>query len=103
MPPAASGHNALAAPLKIAKCATMTQNLGRRTAVPGTTQERPDMATIRMAQVGTKHGHAAGKLQAMLDNPSVEVVGVFEPDAAKRRRRTGATLEGVAEGRGAGR
>lgn len=44
------------------------------------------MATIRMAQVGTKHGHAAGKLQAMLDNKNVEVVGVFEPDAAQRAR-----------------
>ena len=37
------------------------------------------MAKIRMAQYGTKHGHAAGKLQAMLVNPDVEVTGVFEP------------------------
>lgn len=42
------------------------------------------MAPIRMAQYGTKHGHAEGKLQAMLDNPGVEVAGVFEPDAARR-------------------
>ena len=38
------------------------------------------MAKIRMAQYGTKHGHARGKMQAMLINPNVEVAGVFEPD-----------------------
>jgi predicted dehydrogenase len=42
------------------------------------------MAAIRMAQYGTKHGHAAGKLLSMQTNPNVEVVGVFEPDAARR-------------------
>ena len=39
---------------------------------------------IRMAQYGTKHGHAEGVLQVMLENPDVEVVGVHEPDAARR-------------------
>ena len=39
---------------------------------------------IRMAQYGTKHGHAAGKLKSMLDSPDVEVVGLYEPDAARR-------------------
>ena len=33
-----------------------------------------------------KHGHAGGKLQAMLRNPDVEVVGVFEPDAEQRAK-----------------
>lgn len=42
------------------------------------------MAAIRMAQYGTKHGHAAGKLRAMLTNPDTEFVGVFEPDARQR-------------------
>jgi predicted dehydrogenase len=42
------------------------------------------MTAIRMAQYGTKHGHAAGKLVAMLANPDVEVAGVYEPDAARR-------------------
>ena len=42
------------------------------------------MAKIRMAQYGTKHGHARGKLQAMLVNPDVEVAGVFEPDVQQR-------------------
>ena len=44
------------------------------------------MAKIRMAQYGTKHGHARGKLQAMLDNPQVEVAGVFEPDIDRRQK-----------------
>lgn len=39
---------------------------------------------IRMAQFGTKHGHAGGKLLSMLKHPDVEVVGVYEPDAAGR-------------------
>lgn len=43
------------------------------------------MAMIRMAQYGTKHGHAAGKLLAMLENPDVEVAGIFEPDAERRQ------------------
>ena len=39
---------------------------------------------IRMAQYGTGHGHAAGKLQSMLTHPDVECVGVYEPDQARR-------------------
>jgi hypothetical protein len=31
---------------------------------------------IRTALYGTKHSHAAGKLQAMLDNPDCQVAGV---------------------------
>ena len=42
------------------------------------------MAKLRMAQYGTKHGHANGKLLSMLKHPEVEVVGVYEPDAARR-------------------
>ena len=53
------------------------------------TQGRSDAPPMRMAQYGTRHGHAAGKLQAMLDSPDVEVVGVYEPDAERR-----AELEG---------
>jgi predicted dehydrogenase len=37
-----------------------------------------------MAQFGTKHGHAGGKLLAMLRNPEVEVAGVYEPDPVRR-------------------
>ena len=34
---------------------------------------------IRMAQYGTKHGHASGKLRAMQDSADVELVGVYGP------------------------
>ncbi|MDA1347520.1 MAG: hypothetical protein O3A47_01415 [Chloroflexi bacterium] len=44
-----------------------------------------DPRTIRMAQYGTKHGHADGVLGVMLANPDVEVVGLYEPDADRRR------------------
>lgn len=42
------------------------------------------MPRVRMAQYGTKHGHAAGKLAAMRNNQQVELVGVFEPDLERR-------------------
>jgi predicted dehydrogenase len=41
------------------------------------------MAT-RMAQYGTRHGHAGGKAQAMRNNPDVELAGVYEPDPERR-------------------
>jgi predicted dehydrogenase len=43
------------------------------------------MQPIRIAQYGTKHGHAAGKLLALRRNPRVEFAGIFEPDLARRR------------------
>ena len=43
------------------------------------------MAKVRWAQYGTKHGHAAGKAQALLTNPNVELAGIFEPDESQRR------------------
>lgn len=42
------------------------------------------MTKLRVAQYGTKHGHAAGKLLSMLKHPDVEVVGIYEPDPARR-------------------
>lgn len=42
------------------------------------------MPKIRMAQYGTKHGHAAGKLTSMRNNPGVDLAGVYEPDSARR-------------------
>ncbi|BCX03671.1 MAG: hypothetical protein KatS3mg053_1609 [Candidatus Roseilinea sp.] len=44
------------------------------------------MSKLRMAQYGTKHGHAEGKLLAMQTNPQVELAGVYEPDPAQRER-----------------
>ena len=45
--------------------------------------------TARMAQYGVGHGHASGKMLAMRQNAAVEVVGIFEPSAAKRARVEG--------------
>ncbi|MBI3943286.1 MAG: Gfo/Idh/MocA family oxidoreductase [Chloroflexi bacterium] len=42
------------------------------------------MTRIRIAQYGTKHGHAAGKISAMRQNSQVELAGVFEPDPLRR-------------------
>jgi predicted dehydrogenase len=55
------------------------------------------MALVRLAQYGTKHGHAAGKLLALRRNPRVELAGVFEPDPARRREleRAGEPYAGV--------
>lgn len=55
------------------------------------------MAQIRMAQYGTKHGHAAGKAQSMQQNPDVELVGIFEPDSERRRElgASGSAFKGV--------
>src|SRR5258706_14419376 len=52
---------------------------------------------IRIAQYGTKHGHAAGKLEALRRNPRVDFAGVFEPDIARRRELEQAdeTYQGV--------
>jgi predicted dehydrogenase len=36
--------------------------------------------SIRIGQYGVKHGHAAGKAQALRRNPDVEFAGVYEPD-----------------------
>lgn len=41
---------------------------------------------VQMAQYGTKHSHAAGKVVAMQDNPDVELAGVYEPDTEHRAR-----------------
>ncbi len=49
------------------------------------------MTQIRMAQYGTKHGHAAGKLRALQNNPHVDVVGLFEPDQDRRQAVSGTT------------
>ena len=38
---------------------------------------------VRMAQMGTKHGHAAGWAGVMLASPEVDLAGVYEPDRAR--------------------
>lgn len=44
------------------------------------------MNRVRMAQIGTGHGHAAGKMRSMRSSPEVEVAGICEPDEEERRR-----------------
>jgi len=44
---------------------------------------------VQMAQYGTKHSHAAGKIIAMQENPDVELAGVYEPDAEHRAQLAG--------------
>ena len=39
---------------------------------------------LRMAQIGTKHGHALGKWRAMQANLDVELAGIWEPDPDAR-------------------
>lgn len=41
---------------------------------------------IKMAQYGTKHGHALGKLRVMVEHDEVAFVGVFEPDDTQRQK-----------------
>jgi predicted dehydrogenase len=55
------------------------------------------MQKTRIAQYGTKHGHAAGKLLALRRSPRVELVGVFEPDLARRREleQAGGPFQGL--------
>ena len=47
------------------------------------------MNRVRMAQIGTGHGHAAGKMRSMGSSPDVEVAGICEPDDEERRRAEG--------------
>ena len=40
--------------------------------------------SIRIAQIGTKHGHAVGKWRTLVSSPDVAATGIWEPDAAAR-------------------
>ena len=42
---------------------------------------------IRAGILGTQHSHVRGKLQAMLDSPDYEVVGICEHDPAVQKRQ----------------
>lgn len=41
---------------------------------------------LKMAQYGTKHGHAKGVYEVMAAHPEVEMAGVYEPDSARREQ-----------------
>jgi predicted dehydrogenase len=42
--------------------------------------------TVRIAQIGTRHGHALGKWLALCAHPDVEAVGIYEPDPRLRNQ-----------------
>src|SRR5579859_5685035 len=42
------------------------------------------LTPVRMAQIGTRHGHAQGKWLAQCSNQDVEAVGIWEPDPLNR-------------------
>lgn len=46
-------------------------------------------APLRIGQIGTKHGHAAGKWRALVASLDVEAVGIWEPDEQARSARQG--------------
>lgn len=48
---------------------------------------------LKMAQYGTKHGHAAGVFEVMAAHPEVEMKGVYEPDRQRRGQLIGAGTE----------
>ena len=51
---------------------------------------------IRVGQIGTKHAHAAGKMDAYRRSNAYEVVGVVEPDPERRARvERSATYRGL--------
>src|SRR5579859_2942216 len=39
---------------------------------------------LKIAQMGTRHGHAQGKWRALCDSAVVEAVGIWEPDPRRR-------------------
>jgi predicted dehydrogenase len=41
---------------------------------------------VRMAQYGTKHGHAISWIISMTNHPQVELAGVYEPDPVRQRQ-----------------
>src|SRR4051794_4265986 len=56
----------------------------------------PKPAKIRIGQIGTKHAHAAGKMDTMRKSEDYEVVGIVEPDAEWRAKaEKSATYQGV--------
>jgi len=53
---------------------------------PGHAQEPAPPAPLRLAIAGLVHGHVSGFLRAAQARPDVRIVGVFDPDAALRRK-----------------
>jgi predicted dehydrogenase len=41
---------------------------------------------MRIGMLGTRHGHAAGKWQALCSNANVEAIGIYDPDPLLKER-----------------
>ena len=66
--------------------------MGGRPSEPG-----DPVTPVRMAQYGTRHGHADGKVAALRASADVDLAGVLEPDPARRAAldRAGSAYHGV--------
>jgi scyllo-inositol 2-dehydrogenase (NADP+) len=53
--------------------------------VPGHAQQTGTAAPLRLAIAGLVHGHVSGFLRAAQGRTDIQIVGVFDPDAALRR------------------
>jgi predicted dehydrogenase len=51
----------------------------------GADRPKPAGEKIRIAQIGTGHAHASGKMETMRKSADFEVVGIVEPDERLRR------------------
>ncbi|MEM7392664.1 MAG: Gfo/Idh/MocA family oxidoreductase [Verrucomicrobiota bacterium] len=68
----------------------MKKSAGLLLAAPAVVGAKPPGDRIRIGQIGTRHPHAAGKMDAIRTlADTYEVVGVVEPDAAQRKRVSG--------------
>lgn len=54
--------------------------------VPGHAQDAAPSTPLRLAIAGLVHGHVTGFLRAVQARQDVQIVGVFEPDAALRKK-----------------
>ena len=54
--------------------------------MPGHAQDAAQNAPLRLAIAGLVHGHVTGFLRAAQARQDVQIVGVFEPDSALRRK-----------------
>ena len=52
----------------------------------GSTDAAAPESKIKIGQIGTKHAHAGGQFAALRNIADFEVVGVVEPDEARRKR-----------------
>src|SRR5438067_5720807 len=56
------------------------------TLAPGHAQPPSQNSPLRLAIAGLVHGHVTGFLRAAQARQDVQIVGVFEPDAALRKK-----------------